>query len=155
MCFLSWKCMMLLINSVDNNDKQKFGGKILNQDEIFFSFFLSLPLCLLFSIRQFLTLFLTNYNISPKEFLLMINLLNHICFSCVCIFEVSVGFLHVSLGKVWLCNFIWVHKLQALEIKSILGRKSAILEKGNRTKTDIMFENCYHTLNHPPKPFWT
>lgn len=119
-----------------------------------FLLFLSLPLCLLCSIRQFLTFFPTTYSISPKEFLLTVNLLNHICFSCVCIFEVSVEFLHVSLGKVCLCNFTWVHKLQALEIKSILGRESAILEKGNRTKTDMMFENCYHTLNHPPKPLW-
>lgn len=42
---------------------------------------------------------------------------------------------------------------ETLEIKSILGRKSAILEKGNRTKTAMMFENYYHTPNHLFKSF--
>ena len=43
-----------------------------------------------------------------------------------------MGFLYVSLGKVCLCNLIKSINYKALEIKSNLGRKSAILEEGNR-----------------------
>ena len=90
----------------------------------------------------------------PKEVLLMANLLNQICFSCICIFfkESLWGFdmcLSEKCASVISSESI---NYKSLEIKSLLGWKSAILEERNRTKTDTMFKNCHCILSHPEKP---
>lgn len=87
----------------------------------------------------------------PKTFFfLMVNFLNQVCFSCVCIFWKVSGVLCLGWRGGPYASVISSESInyKALEIKSILGKKSAIIEEENRTKTDM---TCYHTFN-PPKP---
>lgn len=133
--------------------KQKSGKENSKPRWIFFSFSLSTFSLTLFN-KAVSKLLSNSLDHSPKEVLLMANLLIQICFSCVCIFfeESLWGFVMCLWEKCASVISFESINYKSLEIKSVLGWKSAILEERNRIKTDTMFKNCYCILSHPEKP---